>query len=251
MIGFFPPSSEGYGSVHFGTRSKDGQINFEGAVNDQGLAWDINSTPHSKLIPESNPHKPYYLSEDNFLTRITKKASSVEQAMRIAGLYDFGDEMLGQIHIADASGDAVVISGGPDGKIAFTRKEPGNGYHLSTNFNLAIPEKGPVDFRWETAGTMLEGLIDGEELNPEYALSILEAVKLRSITSLTLYSNVLDLKNNKIYLYYMSQFNEVAVIEMEKEFTKGRRVVEMRELFSPEIAAAGDANYQSFAIRFL
>lgn len=41
MIGFYPPSSKGYGSVHFGTRSKDGQINFEGAVNDQGLAWDF------------------------------------------------------------------------------------------------------------------------------------------------------------------------------------------------------------------
>jgi hypothetical protein len=92
---------------------------------------------------------------------------------------------------------------------------------------------------------------DGEELSPEYALNILEAVQLRSITSLTLYSNLLDLKNNKIYLHYMAQFNEAAVIDMEEEFSKSQRVLEMREFFSPETAAAGDANYRSFANRLL
>jgi len=250
VIGFFPPSSEGYGSVHFGITRPDGQYNFEGAVNDQGLAWDCNSTPKTRMAPDSNSGKPYYLGDHNFLTRITKKAATVEEAIRIAKLYQFGDSLAGQYHIADASGDAVVISAGPDGKIAFTRKEPGDGYHLSTNFNLAIPDKGPVDFRWDTAGGMLEELKAGEELSPEYALSILEAVQLRSITSLTLYSNVLDLKNNKIYLHYMAQFNEAAVIDMEEEFSKGQRVVEMREFFSPETAAAGDANYKSFANRF-
>lgn len=34
VIGFFPPSAEGFGSVHFGTTGPDGQYNFEGAVND-------------------------------------------------------------------------------------------------------------------------------------------------------------------------------------------------------------------------
>ena len=151
VIGFFPPSSEGYGSVHFGTTGADGQYNFEGAVNDQGLAWDCNSTPRGKLDPDPNPGKPYYLDHPNFLYRITKKAATVDEAIRIAKYYHFGEVFIGQYHIADANGDAVVISAGPDGKVAFTRKDPGEGYLLSTNFNLAQPEKGPVDFRWETA----------------------------------------------------------------------------------------------------
>ncbi|MGB2965558.1 MAG: hypothetical protein WBB69_16405 [Anaerolineales bacterium] len=251
MIGFFPPSSEGYGSVHFGTRSKDGQINFEGAVNDQGLAWDLNSTPKGKLDSDPNPAKPYIFGDDNFLYRITKKAASVEEAIRIAKSYHFGESLNGQYHIADASGDAVVISAGPDGKVAFTRKDPGEGYLLSTNFNLAQPDKGPVDFRWETAGGMLKTLGSSKSLTPAYAGEILEAVHLETLTSYTLYSNVLDLKENRIYLNYMAQFNETAEIDMEEEFKKGQREVEMREFFSAETATAGDAAYQRFATRFL
>ena len=48
----------------------------------------------------------------------------------------------------------------------------------------------------------------------------------------------------------MSQYDEIAAIDMAVEFKKGQRVVEIREFFSPETAAAGDANYQSFANRF-
>ena len=251
MIGFFPPSSEGYGSVHFGITGPDGQYNFEGAVNDQGLAWDCNSTPRGKLDPDPNPGKPYYLDHPNFLYRITKKAATVDEAIRIAKNYHFGEVMLGQYHIADANGDAVVISAGPDGKVAFTRKDPGEGYLLSTNFNLAQPERGPVDFRWETATERLEELRNGAELSPEYAMDLMKAVHLEALTTYTLYQNVLDLKGNKIYLSYMSQYDEIAEIDMEEEFAKGQRVVEMREFFSNETAAAGDAAYQQFAARFL
>jgi hypothetical protein len=248
VLGFYPASSAGYGSVHFGVRFPDGQINFEGAVNDQGLAWDVNSTPRFKL----NPHreKPYYLGAQNYLTTITKEAASVEEAIRLAGDFGFGDSMECQIHIGDASGDAVVISAGADGEIAFTRKPAGDGYLLSTNFNLAQPERGPVDWRWETAEAKLDALRSGQPLTPAYARGILEAVHLRTLTSYTLYSNVIDLKNRRIFLHYMSQFDEVAEIDMAQELAKGKRVIEMRKLFSPSTAQAGDAAYRRFATRF-
>ena len=251
VIGFFPPSADGFGSVHFGITRNDGQINFEGAVNDQGLAWDCNSTPKGKLDPDPNPGKPYYLDHPNFLYTITKKAATVGDAVRIARNYHFGEAMIGQYHIADANGDAVVISAGPDGKVAFTRKDPGDGYLLSTNFNLAQPENGPVDFRWDTAREKLDAIDQGAALSPDYAMDLMESVHLKTLTTYTLYQNVLDLTGNKIYLSYMSQFNETAVIDIEEEFSKGERIVEMREFFSPETAANGDAAYQRFATRFL
>lgn len=250
VMGFFPPSSEGYGSVHFGITKPDGQINFEGAVNDQGLAWDCNSTPKARLDPDPNPGKPYYLDHPNFLYRITKRAATVEEAIRIASTFHFGEVLKGQYHIADASGDAVVLSGGPDGKIAFTRIEPSDGYLLSTNFNLAQPEKGPVDFRWHTATEKLEALANGTVLTPQYAMDLMEAVRLETLTTFTLYQNVVDLNEGNIYLSYMSQYNEMAVIDMEEEFSKGQRVVQMREFFSSETAAAGDAAYSRFELRF-
>ncbi len=250
VIGFFPPSSEGYGSVHFGFMGPDGQFNYEGAVNDQGLAWDMNSTPRAKLDPDPNPGKPNCW-DDNFLYRITKEAGTVDQAIRIVKRCHFGGALHGQYHIADANGEAVVISGGPDGNVAFTRKEPGDGYLLSTNFNLAQQEKGPVDFRWHTATERLDALGDEWTLTPDYAVALMEAIHLKTLTTFTLYQNAHDLNENQIYLSYMSQFDDIAVIDMEEEFDKGKRELEMRELFSPETAAAGDAAYQRFAVRFL
>ena len=97
----------------------------------------------------------------------------------------------------------------------------------------------------------MEAVNRGITLTPEYALELMESVHLETLTSYTLYQNVLDLKENKIYLSYMSQFEETAVIDMEQEFARGQRTVEMREYFSPETAAAGDAAYQRFAARFL
>ncbi len=53
-------------------------------------------------------------------------------------------------------GNAVVISADQNGEIAFTRKGIGDGYLLSTNFNLANPENGKYPcWRFDTASRML------------------------------------------------------------------------------------------------
>ena len=246
VIGFFPTSSEGYGSVHFGYQKDEGQ-SFGRVVNDHGLAWAVNSVPKAKLNP--HPERRYSNQQDNYFYTISKHAASVEEAIEIAQEFDFGDSLEVQVHIADASGDAVVIGPGQDGEIAFTRKPPGDGYLLSTNFNLATQE-GPVDFRWETANTMLEKLRDAELLTPEYAEEILNAIHLKTLTTHTLVSNVIDLKEGEIYIHYMSQYNETAKINIAEELQKGQRIVEMRTLFSAETAAAGDGSYQKFETRF-
>jgi hypothetical protein len=247
VIGFFPPSANGYGSVLFGYQDGERQ-SYQRAVNDQGLAWAVNSIPKGKLNP--HPEKPYSYAEDEFLYTILIKAATVEEAIQIASNYDFGDSMIGQIHIADASGDAVVIGPGRDSEIAFTRKPAGEGYLLSTNFNLAIPEKGPVDFRWDTATSMLESLRGSQALTPEFAGEILNAVHLRTLTTHTLTSNVIDLKNRDIYIYYMSQYDEAVKLNIADELAKGQRVIETRSLFPNKIAEAGDASYHAFETRF-
>lgn len=247
IIGYFPPSGERYGSIHFGYRKREGQF-YQRVVNDHGLAWAVNSVPKSKLNPQ--PEKPYSYLEDKFLYTISKQAATVEEAIRIAQYFDFGGSGEVQIHIADAGGDAVVIGPGRDGEIAFTRKPARDGYLLSTNFNLAIPEKGPVDFRWDTASSMLDSLSESQTLTPEFAGEILKAVHLKTLTTHTLYSNVTDLKNGDIYLYYMSQYNEAVKLNIADELAKGQRVIEARLLFPDDIANAGDASYHAFEARF-
>ena len=247
VIGFYPTSAAGYGSVHFGYRTGEGE-SYQRAVNDQGLAWAVNRIPTAKLNP--HPEKAYAHADDNYFSTITNRAATVEEAIRLAKDFDFGDELSVQIHIADARGDAVVISPGSDGEIAFTRKPAGDGYLLSTNFNRAIPEKGPVDFRWDTATSMLETLSPSQPLLPEFAGDILEAVHLKTLTTHTLHSNVIDLKSGEIYIYYMSQYGEAIHLNIADELAKGQRVVETRSLFSADTAQAGDASYHKFETRF-
>ena len=251
VIGFYPASSEGYGSIHFGFKTGNGSNSgqsYSRAVNDQGLAWAVNSIPRGKLNPQ--PEKIYSHAEDNYFSTIIKQAATVEEAISLAKVFDFGDSLGVQIHVADASGDAVVIGPGRDGEITFTRKSIYDGYLLSTNFNLAIPEKGPVDFRYDTATTMLDELTDLQALTPEYAGEILNALHLRTLTTHTLFSNVIDLKNGEIYVYYISQYNEVVRLNIADELVKGYRVVDARDMFSASTAKAGDASYHSFEVRF-
>lgn len=247
VIGFYPPSGNGYGSIHFGYKKGQGQ-SYSRVVNDQGLAWAVNSIPRGKLNP--HPERPYSHAEDNYFSTISKRAATVEDAIRIARFFDFGDGLEVQIHIADASGDAVVIGPGRDGEIEFTRKPAGQGYLLSTNFNLAIPERGPVDFRWDTASSMLDTLHGSQTLTPEFAGEVLNAVHLKTLTTHTLFSNVIDLKNGDIYIYYMSQYDQAVKINIAEELAKGQRVIAARSLFPDGIAEAGDASYRAFETGF-
>ncbi len=132
----------------------------------------------------------------------------------------------------------------------FTRKAAGNGYLISTNFNLANPENGTKGWRYDKAVSMLEGLISMQNFLLEYIGEILDAVHLETLTSYTLYSNIFDLRNRKIYLYYLSQYDELVELDLDEEISKGQRVVEMRDLFTSNTVDAGQVSYRWFELRF-
>lgn len=248
VVGLQPASAASDGSVHLGVRKPDGAIVYCGAVNQFGLAWDVNTTPRSRLNP--HPERPRSHAEDNFLTSLTKRATTVEGAIRLAKTYDFGSAMASHIHIADATGDAVIISAGPDGELAFTRIDGREGHLVSTNFNRADYRASEVGWRYETAIDMLVELGADRPLTPDYATSILDAVHLNMLTTYTLYSNAVDLPNKVIHLNYMSQYGETAVLDIADELAKGARVASMRDLFSADTTTSGDLAYGRFERRF-
>lgn len=245
IIGFIPASDGKYGSVKFGYMY-DGNQNYQGAVNDQGLIWDVNSVAKTKMT--AHPEKPYSHLKDNYLSYLTNSVSSVREAIELARKFDFGDSMKIQIHIADASGDAVVISPGPDGEVVFTRKGATDRYIVSTNFSLADDGKNKC-WRYDKANEMLAAA-GNSEFTVDYISRIIEEVHLRTIQSFTLYSNIVDLTNRKIYLYYMSQYNERIELDIDEELKKGFRVVDMSSLFSKATVDTGDADYHRFEVRF-
>ena len=143
-----------------------------------------------------------------------------------------------QIHFADKSGDAAVIHPGTNGELTYTRKTKGNGYLISTNFNLAKLDKGNWSSsyssdRYKTADKMLSKIDAQNNLTVELMASVLNATHQNS-DSKTLYSVLYDLQNLRINLYYDRQFDSPYMLDVKKELAKTtfRRKVSLTDLIS-------------------
>lgn len=244
-LGFSRATASRYGAMRIGYLI-DGKVNFQSAINSEGLAWAVNSVPQAKLSYDKK--MTYDLETDNFFAMLINETATVNEAIELAKQFDFGTEMSFQIHIADKSGNAVVIS--PDGKggLGYTLKEPGTGYLISTNFNRANPDSGIHDGRYETVTQQLDDRYTGEPIS--YLSKIIEAVSIHSLTTYTMISSVTNLVTGESAFYYMSQFEEPATFNFYEEMNRGDRIVSMREFFSAATVAAGDKAYRSFERRF-
>jgi hypothetical protein len=111
-----------------------------------------------------DPRAERIAAPDRFGEHLLATNATVEEAIASITGYSWGRALGGQIHLADASGDAAIISAGLDGELAVRRKRPGPGYLVSTNFNVAPPEVGscPCD-RYEQATAMLEQVMRGAQ----------------------------------------------------------------------------------------
>jgi hypothetical protein len=232
-----PSRGERYGGVYFGFDNYYPQ----GGINQMGLAYDVNSTPPAPL----NPHPERPPLSRRFFRHMLEQCATVEEAIAFALKFNWGTEMGGQIHLADASGDAAVISAGPDRELAITRKPQGDGFLVSTNFNLADHRSTPSGcWRYDTATTMLRQLDGKADLTVEFARVILDATHQESASVNTVYSNVFDLSNRVIYLYHWYQFDEVVILDVG-QLTKGHPIsAPIRDLFSPETVQRAERAYQ-------
>lgn len=239
---YFVPSAEGrYGVVYLGQRY-EGRYNPQGGMNEKGLAFDANALPKSEL----NPHPERPQPRTWLAVMMMEECSTVEDVIEMAKSYDWGSTMAYQLHLADSSGDAVVIGPGPDGEIAFTRMGE-EGYLVSTNFNLANPsDRTESCWRYETATRMLEEILSEDGPSLECCNSVLEAVAQKSAIVNTIYSNIFDTRNRVIYLYYFHQFGEVVSIDLIDELGKGFHYSVIGQLFSPETRKMARVEVKSY-----
>jgi hypothetical protein len=230
---FFRPY-EGYGfmmlgreSYQKGYRTRTPRERYV-AMNEKGLAYAGSGLPLTSLTP--HPERPFSGSDGSFLIKAMRECSNVAGVIELAQAFDFGDSISGQYHFADSTGDAVVISAGKDGELAFTRKEKGDGYLVSTNFNLAVPESGKYPcWRYDTATEMLEEIGNEHDLTIDYAASILEAIHVEGMRVNTAISYVINLKNGDIYLYYVHQFENATRMNFEEKMNERDESSELSE----------------------
>ncbi len=121
-----------------------------------------------------------------------------------------------QLHFADATGDAVVVSAGDDDEIAFTRIGFDSGL-VSTNINVADSTRDVYDcWRYSTAMSMLTAITAEDNLTVDSCRDVLDAVHQNGIYA-TKYSNVFDCVNRDIYLWYDRDYTQVVIMNLDEE----------------------------------
>ena len=224
-----------YGVVYFATPWKKWPLVMQMGINEMGLCYDINWIPKERL----NPHPERKPQNEWAVTQLMREASTVEEVLSKTFTYNWGNSISYQIHFADKSGDAAVIHPGMDGELTYTRKSKGNGYLISTNFNLAKLDKGNwsgsySSDRYKTADKMLSTIGAQNDLTVEFIATVLKATRQRYGRLKTLYSAVYDLQKLRINLYYDCQFDSPYLLDVKKELAKTtfRRKVFLKDLIS-------------------
>lgn len=243
------PTDSTYGVVYLGFDDLFPQ----GGINEKGLAFDANALPGIKLKEHRELLKPYQAIVNTY---ILQKCATVGEAMEMAKSYDwgqsFGGILSGQFLLADATGDAVVISSDQNGDIVFTRKLPGDEYLVSTNFNRAFPDNkfGSGQYwHYETATNMFDTFIKEDSISTDLLVNVLDAVHEEGNNLNTLYSNIFDLKQGIIYLYHWHQFDQEVSINVSDWINSKPEPQRIESLFNEETVRKAKEEYKSYQNR--
>jgi hypothetical protein len=235
-----PGVNQNYGAIWIGTPD-----NVQQGVNEKGLAYDANGLPRV----DTNPHperEPVYGDYTSYPIHILRECATVAEVIEWVNTHQWHSYMHDQMQFADATGDAVIISAGIDGEVVFTRKPPGDGFLVSTNFNVANTNNGsyPCE-RYQTATELLSQFIDREgELTAQDAVDVLDAVHGEGGTSWTIESMVADLTNGVVYLYSYHQFDKPLVLNVAEEIAKDPAPGPLSRLFPEDVQQETARRYQ-------
>jgi len=233
-------NSSRYGAIWIGTRD-----NVQQGVNVKGLAYDANGLPRVDVNPHAE-RLPVPGGYTSYPIHILRECATVEEVINWVNTHRWHSYMHDQMQFADASGDAVIISAGADGELVFTRKPPGDGYLVSTNFNVANPANGyGQDSRYPTAQRLLGSLVSRDgELTTQDAAAVLDAVHVGGGTSWTIESLVADLPNGIVYLYYFHQFDKPVVLNVAEEIANPHSPGSLSLLFPEDVRQEAARRFQ-------
>lgn len=237
-----------YGAVIVGYGNGSGYSWFQGGMNEKGLAFDSTSVPYTtpNLHNERQPYLvPELFSCENISEVIEYKAvhNVYQQEGRIQSMY------------ADKTGESVVFNIGVDGEFDFFSNN--ETFQLASNFYFDDPLRGNPSSdairRYNAAEEKLTNIVANDNITIEDIVSVLESAHFEGPLVNTLYSNIFDLTNGNIYLYYFHQFHEVVILNLETELAKGWHTYRISDLFTQELIDKAFNEYYDYSvlIRFI
>ena len=208
-------ASEIYGFSLVGSKFDDG-LYPQGGINSEGLSYDINALPLVTL--SKNKGKPWKCAMNFYDLLWTNR--TVEDIINWFETYKFPyPDSAVQLHFADALGDAVIVSTNKDNEIAFTEKGSKK-YLITTNYNIANTDNAyfyPCK-RFDAAKEVCERLVKKNDVTFDDCEEIVKAAHVPYKNEAgTLYSNIFDLKEKKIYLYHIGNFDQRVEFNLAEE----------------------------------
>ena len=218
-IWFVQPGNGRYGSLFFGFD------NFwpQGGMNQKGLFFDAFALS-PKPVGETEV-KPRY--KGDLIKEVMGICATVKEALAMIDGYSLSFMTHFQWLIADATGDAAIVEGN-----AIVRKK--GDWQVVTNFRQS--ETAPDEIscpRYRIARDLLTKC--GKD-KMQCVRNILAATHQEG-RSLTLYSNIYDLKSRQVHVYHFHNFQNEVVIDIEKELERKAGVMDLPALFPPDFAA--------------
>jgi len=213
---WFIPSVEGkHGWIKFGFAGGYPQ----GGMNDQGLFWDGTACSYLEM-PYSEANKEKF--NGSLMQKVMEECSSVEEARFVFHNYYCDDQYRAQYLIGDRFGNTIIVEG--DSIISNS-----SNYQVMTNFYHSHPELGGYPcWRYETA----DELLTNNDGISEYLFGYILAATHQEGKYPTQYSQIYNLKDNIIYLFYFHNFDEMIVIKLNQELNRGARSYNLPALFS-------------------
>ena len=179
-------------------------------MNEKGLFFDAAHTPYQEISfgRDKTTPKNYPWQE------ILDKAATVREALEILNHYALHELSEATVMLGDATGDAAII--GVHNNEMDIRPLDGR-YLIQTNFNRWHPELNnePKCERYQKAEQIMSGHPD---VNVTTMRTILEQTHQ---DSLTVYSNIYDLKNRTIYTYNKTNFRDAIITSLPDIFKYG------------------------------
>jgi len=232
-IWFIPASKKGYGRVYVGFDSPTLPDSFQGGMNEHGLFMDMNAVNPTGWQRDSG--KPTF--NGDLVEKILANFTTVPEVVEFFQQHNVPDLNVLKVPIADAKGNSVIIEWG-QGAQHFIFKE--GDYQISTNFiqsNCQNADEYPCQ-RYQIADQILK---NAESATVDVIRSVLSATHF-DICSPTLYSNICDLKQKRLYLYFFHNFEEAVVYDLDKELKKGNASYPIPSLFPTTPFAAHQYN---------
>jgi hypothetical protein len=210
--------------VYFGTPWAGLPLIPQMGMNEQGLCYDANWIPSEELNGVD-----FTLYDEWPVPHLMRECSTVDEVLDMVSEYNWGASIDYQMHFADATGDAAVIHPGPDCEMTYTRKSNGDGYLVSTNFNIERLKTG--SYSCERYSTAVDMLMAEHTLSVEFMASVLDATHMEGSVS-TIFSGIFDPTTGTIYLYYNHRFHEPIVLDVDEVVAEGARQLPLSDIVS-------------------